>query len=197
MIFDFTNKSVAVVGSSGYLLERDYATFIDNHDIVIRFNFARVEGYEKFVGTKTTYRIVNHHVFLGTTSRKRFPLADPNFIPTLPKQTIILVRKLNGNLKHRSPNNEVMHLSDKNWNEYKELLGNKKDPSAGFLGVMMSISAEAKQIDVFGFDQSNTLELTKRHYWEDVTHHFNGHDYNPEREVFDRLEKTNTIQIYR
>ena len=70
---DFTGKNVAVVGSSGHLLERDYASDIDSHDVVIRFNQARVEGYEESVGSKTDYRIVNVHTFLGTSGNSRFP----------------------------------------------------------------------------------------------------------------------------
>ena len=196
-MIDFNNKKVAIVGSSGHLLERNYANLIDSHDIIIRFNFARVEGYEKYVGKKTTHRIVNHHVFMGTTSKDRFPGADPNFIPNLQNQDIILVKPLGGNLKGRSPNNDVYWVEDETWYEYKRLLHNKKDPSAGFIGIILVLSISPKKISLFGFDQSNTLPLEKRHYWEKVTSHANFHNYNPEREFVEQLEKENKIKIYK
>ena len=196
-MFNFTNKSVAVVGSSGHLLERNYASLIDDHDIVIRFNQARVEGYEKFVGSKTTHRVVNMHVFDGTTPKDRFPNTDPNFVPKLKDQHIILIRPFgDSNLyKRRSPNNEVSVLSDKNWKEFRNMLGNKKDPSVGFIGVMIAISSSTN-VNVFGFDQTNEPNLSKRHYWEEIKYHFKGHDYNPEKEIFKYLVKENLIKIY-
>ena len=49
----------AVVGNSGTLLESEMGAEIDGHDTVIRFNGGVTEGYEQFVGTKTTFRILN------------------------------------------------------------------------------------------------------------------------------------------
>jgi hypothetical protein len=33
---------------------------IDRHEAVFRFNFAQTAGYEGFVGSKTTVRVINH-----------------------------------------------------------------------------------------------------------------------------------------
>jgi len=196
-MFDFTGKSVAVVGSSGHLLERDYAILIDSHDVVIRFNQARVKGYEKYVGKKTTHRVVNKHVFDGSTPKNRFPKSDKNFIPKLKNQDILLIRPFLSKIiyKKRSPNNPVFVLSNENWIEYRKILGNVKDPSVGFIGVMVAISTSTN-VSVFGFDQTNEEILHKRHYWEKITYHFNGHNYNTEKEIFSQLEKNNKIKIY-
>lgn len=197
-MFDFKNKSVAVVGSSGHLLERNYGSLIDSHDVVMRFNYAVTEGYEDYVGTKTTHRVVNTHVFNGTTSKDRFPKANYDLIPKLKNQHILLIRPLNNPkiYKERSPNNQVTILSNKNWNEYQKLLGNKKDPSVGFIGVMVAISTST-DVSVFGFDQSNEPNLIKRHYWEIIRYHSQFHNFNIEKEVFDNLEKQGKIKIYR
>ena len=197
-MFDFTGKSVAVVGSSGHLLERDYASSIDSHDTVIRFNHAITEGYENYVGRKTTHRVVNQHVFDGTTPKDRFPNADSDFIPKLKKQHILLIKPFsNVNIyKKRSPNNQVTILSNKNWMEYREMLGNKKDPSVGFIGVMVAISTSSS-VGICGFDQTNEPNLDKRHYWEKIQYHFNGHNYNPEKEIFKQLEELGKIKIYK
>ena len=193
-MIDFNNKKVAVVGSSGHLLERDYASLIDEHDYVIRFNQARVEGYEKFVGSKTTHRIVNVHTFLGTTGNNRFPKNDPMFIPKQKNQHIIVNRLISlDNIKKRSPNNEVTIISDDLWNYCRELLHNKKDPSVGFLGVMLALQT-TKQLNVFGFDQ--THNINKKHYWEEVKAMGNWHDFSIEKEYFNLLEQKKLITLY-
>ncbi|KAI3855149.1 hypothetical protein MKW92_040521 [Papaver armeniacum] len=51
--------SCAVVGNSGILLTNEYGDMIDKHEFVIRLNNARIRGYEKNVGSKTTLSFVN------------------------------------------------------------------------------------------------------------------------------------------
>lgn len=197
-MFDFSKKSVAVVGSSGHLLQRNYSSLIDSHDAVIRFNHAITKGYEDYVGAKTTHRVVNQHVFDGSTPKDRFPTADPNFVPKLKNQHILLIRPFsNPNIyKKRSPNNHVTILSDENWNYYRKILGNKKDPSVGFIGVMVAISTST-EVNVFGFDQTNEPNLSKRHYWEEIkSHNTHGHDYNPEKAIFKFLSEKNKIKTH-
>jgi len=193
-MIDFNSKPVAVVGSSGHLLERNYASLIDEHDYVIRFNQARVEGYEEFVGSKTTHRIVNVHTFLGTTGNDRFPKNDPMFIPKQKNQHIIINRPINLNkIKQRSPNNEVTIISDDLWDYCKELLHNKKDPSVGFLGVILALQT-TKKLNVFGFDQISTTN--KKHYWEEVKAIGTWHDFSIEKEYFSLLEQENFITLH-
>lgn len=47
----------AIVLNSGLLSDPryEYGEFIDRHDTVVRFNMAPTKGYEKIVGTRTTY----------------------------------------------------------------------------------------------------------------------------------------------
>eukprot|EP00899_Mesostigma_viride_P000094 jgi/Mesvir1/10085/Mv25061-RA.1 len=51
----------AVVGNSGVVLEKENGENIDRHDAVFRINLAPVEGFEKYVGSKTTFNVVNAH----------------------------------------------------------------------------------------------------------------------------------------
>jgi len=51
-----SNTTCAIVLNSGvYALGYEYGSYINQHDIVIRFNMAPTEGYEKYVGTRTTH----------------------------------------------------------------------------------------------------------------------------------------------
>ena len=193
-MIDFTDKTVAVVGSSGNLLERNYASLIDEHDYVIRFNQSRIEGYEEFVGVKTTHRIVNVHVFLGTTGNDRFPKNDSMFVPKLKNQHIIVNRPISlDKIKQRSPNNEVTIISDNLWDYCRGLLHNKKDPSVGFLGVILALQT-TKKVNVFGFDQIHTTN--KKHYWEEVKAIGTWHDFSIEKEYFSLLEQQKFITLY-
>ena len=49
-------KSVAIVGSGGILLKYEKGKNIDSKDAVFRFNEAPVFGFEKYIGSKTTFR---------------------------------------------------------------------------------------------------------------------------------------------
>ena len=52
-------RTCALVGNSGHLLKMDYGKQIDANDVVVRINQAPTKGYEKFVGKKTTHRLLN------------------------------------------------------------------------------------------------------------------------------------------
>ena len=55
----FHFKSCAIVGNSGELLKTQFGKSIDSHEVVIRLNQAPINGYEKHVGHKSTFRLLN------------------------------------------------------------------------------------------------------------------------------------------
>ncbi|XP_055531571.1 beta-galactoside alpha-2,6-sialyltransferase 2 isoform X1 [Wyeomyia smithii] len=61
-LFSQKNASCAVIASAGSLKGSGLGSFIDQHDIVMRFNHAPTKKFEKDVGTKTTVRVVNSQV---------------------------------------------------------------------------------------------------------------------------------------
>ncbi|KAI8487997.1 beta-galactoside alpha-2,6-sialyltransferase [Branchiostoma belcheri] len=52
-------NSCAVVSSSHALRVHTYGQEIDSHDAVLRFNCARTDKFEKFVGNRTDFRMIN------------------------------------------------------------------------------------------------------------------------------------------
>lgn len=50
------SATCAVVGNGGGLLGMAAGSEIDKHDIVIRFNGGPVNGFQRYVGSKTTFR---------------------------------------------------------------------------------------------------------------------------------------------
>ncbi|KAK3247164.1 hypothetical protein CYMTET_43328 [Cymbomonas tetramitiformis] len=55
----------AIVGNSGGLLLSRYGRMIDEHDMVLRINQAPTKGYEQYVGTRATHRLLNRAWTLG------------------------------------------------------------------------------------------------------------------------------------
>lgn len=61
-LFKEKNASCAIIASAGSLKGSKLGDFIDDHDIVMRFNHAPTNGFEDDVGSKTTVRVVNSQV---------------------------------------------------------------------------------------------------------------------------------------
>jgi len=52
-------NTCAIVSNSGSLLENEYGAEIDSRDAVFRINYPPIEGFEKHVGSKSTFEITN------------------------------------------------------------------------------------------------------------------------------------------
>lgn len=59
----YISENLAIVASSSRLLDSTYGDMIDSFDEVVRFNRAPTTNFEEFVGSKTTIRVANNHVF--------------------------------------------------------------------------------------------------------------------------------------
>ena len=65
---------VAVVGSSVTMIGRGYGEQIDKHAEVVRFNFAKIKGYEADFGSRETIRLWTlTHKRLAQFSAQRSP----------------------------------------------------------------------------------------------------------------------------
>ena len=71
----------AVVSNSGRLLKYEHGEEIDKAQAVFRINYPPTEGYEKHVGSRTTFDIVNgHHAQrLGLVPAERLRFLDPKY----------------------------------------------------------------------------------------------------------------------
>lgn len=67
-------SSCALVGSSGSLLQKSNGKTIDRHTMVMRSNLAPTKGFEKHVGSKTHFRVMNSETcrrILGSFGRQQ------------------------------------------------------------------------------------------------------------------------------
>ena len=69
-------RSCAVVGNSGILMRNERGSLIDEHEIVVRLNNARIVGYQKYVGKKTNISFVNSNI-LYLCSRQQSCFCHP------------------------------------------------------------------------------------------------------------------------
>ena len=78
-IENYCNKTCAVIGNGGVILDYEDGKKIDDHDIVIRNNQTPLGDYQKHTGSRTDIRIVYSHYFVSLKGTE-FP-SNSNFIP--------------------------------------------------------------------------------------------------------------------
>ena len=200
--FDFSNKSkCAIVGNSSILLNKEYGDLIDSHDTIVRFNCARTEGYEKHVGSKNDFRVLNGHVFAGTTDKSRSPEFNENFIPSLTSEKFLItyfdVHLLLKGIIENVNKNELYFFNQ----EYKKycdsLVGHDKESTTGILAVMFFISY-FKNVSLFGFNFYKE-NIENAHYWEKTSpsadvNQF--HKFDGEEKLIKYLQDEGRVKLY-
>lgn len=189
--------SIAVVGSSSKLLEKEYGKEIDDHDYIIRFNGARFLGFEKHVGSRTDIR------FNGT-------------IRSFKENDEIRIQRYNNKkymdrsfLRHKNkdpksgPKEDYYERWVKNnyatscqFNEYVKSLN--KGSSMGFVGVIVALCL-AEKVHLYGFWNPRTDKNKRYHYFEDklkdVTGTASGHNFDRERIFYERYSANNPKKL--
>mmetsp|Transcript_14230 Transcript_14230/g.30469 ORF Transcript_14230/g.30469 Transcript_14230/m.30469 type:complete len:409 (-) Transcript_14230:74-1300(-) len=105
-------KTCALVGNAGFLLNHKLGQYIDQHEVVVRFNVMDVAGYEEHVGRKTTFRVLNHQRSTTGCCRGKLPENSTNNNPI----TVLLwhpgaQEEIATECKKRYPDNKVVGLS--------------------------------------------------------------------------------------
>lgn len=194
-----SDSKVCLVGNSGLMKTKEWGEEIDNHNIVIRFNHAPTKGYEKYVGSKTTLRLVNGHCFGGTTKVERNPTADSNFLPLLPVQDIIcktwnaeefMMGVFNNANKHN-----LFFLNPQFIMEVSRYTPGQ-EPTAGFVMLILLLS-RFKNINMYGF--TFWEDSYEYHYFEKVPFKANqlGHNFTSEKDIVTELIKTNKVTLHK
>ena len=191
------DKSIAVVGSSGILLNNEYGSLIDEHDFVVRFNASRVGGYEKYVGSKTDIRFMNGHAFDGSSDPNRFKAHDPDFVSNLQNEVLIVKswnqqEMIRGILKN-TPQNKVYFINPSFTQYCNSTTG--QEATCGTVGVLF-LSLLTSNISCFGFNFYKD-GWSKNHYWEEMQEYKQGHSFNVEENLFKQYEAKNLIKIFK
>ncbi|KAK8282185.1 hypothetical protein V6Z11_D08G010200 [Gossypium hirsutum] len=203
-------KSCAIVGNSGILLNKKYGNLIDDYEIVIRLNNARIKGFEKQVGTKTNISFVNSNVLHLCAKGGESCFCDP-YGPNVPIvmyicQPVHFADYVMCNSSHEAP----MLVTDPRFDvlcarivkyysvkRFVEEMGKTLDEwgpvhdgslfhySSGFQAVMLALGI-CDKVGMFGFGKSAS---TAHHYHTNQKAELRLHDYEAEYEFYHDLVK--------
>ncbi len=172
---------IAIVASSSNMLSTEYGGFIDSFSEVVRFNRAPTEGYEKHVGSKTTIRVANNHVFGNVPHTGWETEAQPTFF--IKEQQNVNVVHLGPDEGHWENRHDHVAESSKPFLvDYQALIENvfpltNARPSAGF-GFLFICIASGLHPHIFGYGIG---EEGCPHYYEENA--VSSHHFSEEREV--------------
>jgi hypothetical protein len=207
------SENLAIVGSSISILKNNFGDEINTYQDVIRFNRSPVKNYEKFVGSKTTIRVVNNVVFESYQSQDNENQKDSNSITLLEKTKIITITsKIVSEKKKYIPDNSNNYFFLKGkifkylcifYLFYKfdifvdllKMLIKRKNFSVGFATIILCVISGIKPT-LFGFDVSEDMSL-RSHYWESsqIVKPSERHDLNMEHVIIKKLNLNNLIRI--
>ncbi|XP_026664605.2 sialyltransferase-like protein 1 isoform X2 [Phoenix dactylifera] len=208
--------SCAVVGNSGILLKREHGEFIDSHDLVIRLNNARTNGYQRNVGSKTGLSFVNSNI-LHLCARRKGCLCHPygEDVPMVMYicQAVHFLDYAVCNSSHKAPllitdarfdvlcARIVKYYSLKRFVEETGELPEKWSKahddkmfhySSGMQAIMLALGI-CDQVSVFGFGKSAEA---KHHYHTNQKAELDLHDYEAEYAFYhDLAERPQTCRF--
>jgi hypothetical protein len=169
----------AVVGSSAILLNASHGAAIDAADMVVRFNWPPVRGFERDVGSRTTHMLVGHRSLLKSTKGATsfldfapdthvfFRLQAPDFAELLDSTLDILDQQMSrARVRRRGANpislfsplfertaSHVLHtfsVTHVGAAQSLTVFGEPFKPTTGFRGLLLALLT-CEHVDVYGF----------------------------------------------
>jgi len=196
----FLNNNLIIVGSSSKLLNFD-GEEIDRYKSVIRFNRAPTKKYEKFVGSKTTLRVMNNHTFDNFDLEDRFTGQPKSFIPDLRNENIL---RFSFGEPKEGWQEEYHESTNHFFFNYKKINKIKKKFSYDSSKLMMTGTAFICLCVISGLKPTIVgIETTKgshhhNHYWEELEDKASpSHDKSEDMKVVNDLIKNEKINIIR
>tara|TARA_E500000331_G_scaffold274391_1_gene266586 strand:+ start:4654 stop:5286 length:633 start_codon:yes stop_codon:yes gene_type:complete len=198
----FVSTNIAIIGSSSSLKDREWGKSIDEFDDVVRFNRAPTKGWEKHVGSKTTVRVANNHVFANVKHNVGGdekcedwkPEGQPkDFIKNLKGQKILLLNKDCSAWEYKEDNIDPSSTAFLGDYTCAEFYGGVMSPSVGYAFISMCIMNGLKPT-LFGFGLGEDSNKAS-HYWEDKDKILSSHGYSLERENIKIWQETEKLLI--
>jgi hypothetical protein len=194
------SKDIAIVGSSGSLTNSGLGKKIDSFNEIVRFNRAPTKGYESSVGSKTTLRVSNNHVFDNLDIlNDGYSNSPPNFVRDMRNQKILYV---GSDIKPWNRRHVNTHMSNSlhlfNYDKLaiiKDYIGAtfKENMLVGTIVITLCVMAKTRPT-LFGFDLQ---PVPRTHYWQDRPKEWNSVHHNPseEQKILLKLHSNGHINI--
>ncbi|XP_008182168.1 beta-galactoside alpha-2,6-sialyltransferase 2 isoform X2 [Acyrthosiphon pisum] len=177
----------AIISNAATLRNSNLGYFIDQHDLVLRFNNAPTKGYEKDVGSKTTIRILNSQVvtkpqfqFVSSPLYKRLKLLmwDPsNYTSSINEwitnpehnfiDNYISFRKSNPRSNFHIVHPQYLWRLWDYIQDHTTAHIRRNPPSSGFLGLAMLLP-RCTVVNMFEFIPSERMTHRCHYYHEKV-----------------------------
>lgn len=200
-------RSCAVVGNSGILLKTNLGKAIDSHEFVIRLNNARIGGFERFVGSKTSLSFINSNI-LHLCSRRGGCFCHP-YGETVPimmymSQPVHFLDYAFCNSSHKAPllitnpQLDILCARIVKYYSVKRFLketgkaleawssshgGREFHYSSGMQAIMLALGV-CEKVSIFGFGKSSSA---KHHYHTNQKAELSLHDYQAEYDLYEDL----------
>lgn len=169
-----TRKTCAIVFSSHSLLNKSHGELIDKHDVVMRFSLAPTLGFEKWVGEKTTHRVLasvrGENIYFQEKHEQVLRLYRPIGSPWAKKyhEMDFEMYKIEGNKKFFD--NFIMcgeGYYEKGRAVLREMLKRNAGPTTGLITVLMCLDY-FDEVSLFGFEEQEYDDSTPYHYFDDA-----------------------------
>jgi len=187
----FLPNEITIVGSSKILLKKMNGNLIDSSNFVARFNFAKIEGFQKYTGSIISLMIINNHNYKSMLNNEiqsnkftKYLIISPYF----EKEKKI---KKNYFFFEKKSSQFFLALSFLNsFGIFIQLIKilRKKSFSVGFCFILMCIKSKIK-IKIFGFDLNENMRQREHYYQKRGIG--NRHDLEIEHVILKKLKEKN------
>ncbi|KAM4725512.1 CMP-N-acetylneuraminate-beta-galactosamide-alpha-2,3-sialyltransferase 1-like [Anableps anableps] len=196
-------RTCALVGNSVNLRGSGYGPLIDYQDVIIRMNFAPVKGYEKDVGTKTTYRVMYPESAVdldNSTHLVLFPFKIQDIDWLIKAFTTGFSGRSYAPLKFKiKANKDLVKVINPAFMKYCHriwLEGKGSYPSTGFMTLILALHI-CDEVHVFGYGADSDGNWS--HYFEELKNkdlrtgpHPGQHEYK----ILQQLANEKTVEFH-
>ncbi|QDZ24308.1 sialyltransferase [Chloropicon primus] len=175
-------KSCALVGNAGIARAANFGETIDKHEAVLRINQGPSKGYEKIVGSKTTFRLLNKKwvsMYTSATEGRKV------FLPSEAENATILASRISGRsfehlasvVRHARKDLRLLYVAQGLESRARNLLKAFKEaslreqspisydggdaPSSGFIGFYFLLQV-CERVAIYAFSSQKLFGINNR-----------------------------------
>lgn len=190
-------NNISVVGSSKNILKKKYGKQIERSKFIVRFNFAKTKGFERYTGSKTNMMVINNNAYNILRLNKINLKSIKNYLVISPFKTEKFRSNLNLHFFEEKKNQYLLTFKFlKNFDIFVSLLTiliKRKTFSVGFCFIILCILSGIK-LNIYGFDLDEDM-LKRKHYYKRLKIG-NIHDLRAEHRILKKLRNHDLISFH-